>query len=93
VLLAMTPAIMDSLGTAKRRRSLQSLNGWSWPEAAIVGVRIHEPKNSCVAKISTSARPSAGDTSLADGMVRDRPWAVLKPTPWWVLGFFVDSAA
>jgi hypothetical protein len=38
-----------------------------------VGLRIREPETWSVARISTSAKPSAGDVLLADGMVRKRP--------------------
>ena len=35
-----------------------------------MGLRIREPETWSVARISTSAKPSAGDVLLADGMVR-----------------------
>ncbi len=46
------------------------------PEAEIGGRRIYyEPETWSVAKISTSARPSAGEVLLAGCMVRNRPVA------------------
>ena len=45
----------------------------SGPRLKSVGLRIREPETWSVARISTSAKPSAGDVFLADGMVRKRP--------------------
>ena len=45
------------------------------PRLKSVGLRIREPETWSVARISTSAKPSAGDVLLADGMVRKRPYA------------------